>query len=520
MELPARAPLRGDEHPKQLGPYRVIERLGSGGQACVYRARRLGEGGGADVALKRLHPELAEDERELRSFGLEARLAYLIDHPAIRRVHAIRKDGDDVYLVMEHVDGVSLKEVLKRASAAHRRLPVAGVVAALHALCEALHYAHDLVDELGAPAGVVHRDVSPSNVIVTRAGRLALIDLGIARSQAAALATDSGRVKGKYGYMAPEVLWGAAFDRRADVFSIGVVAWELVTTTKLFPVVHRPLDLERIRGRVIEPPSRVNPACPPDLDAIILRALATEPDERWPTCAAMAAALADLAARERMSLAAGAIGELVGEPRTRLARGTPAGIATSPTLPMVTAPPVAEAPRSAARPTLLIGALLGAVAMVVVALAVGLSLPVSTSAPTPSPSPPPSPSPSPPPSPPPRDAKTPEPSKRMPSPAPAPTPAPVMTPTDAPPPLAVRERDMERLAGAPPRSRSSSARYRARVCVGADGKVERAVVLEGPARLHARIERALLRWRYRPFHDEGGARPVCFEVASRLRRPA
>ncbi|MBZ0237391.1 MAG: serine/threonine protein kinase, partial [Deltaproteobacteria bacterium] len=274
MELPAHAPLRADEHPKQLGPYRIVERLGSGGQAFVYRARRDDDDGGGDVALKRLHPQLADDERELRAFAREARLAYLVDHPAIRRVHAIRREGADAYLVMEYVEGVSLKEVLKRAHAGRRRLPLAGVVAALHELCRALHYAHELVDELGAPAGIVHRDVSPSNVIVTRGGRLTLIDLGIARSQAEELATDSGKIKGKYGYMAPEVLAGGPFDRKADVFSIGVVAWELVTTQKLYPVVHRPLDLERVRSRVIEPPSRLHPACSPALDAVILRALA------------------------------------------------------------------------------------------------------------------------------------------------------------------------------------------------------------------------------------------------------
>ena len=248
------APVRVEPPPNQLGHYRLNERVGVGGQAAVYRARRLDDPDGRDVALKRLHPHLIDDPGSVQGFSREARIAYLLDHPVIRRVLALHRQPAELFMVMEYVDGLSVTDLLRRAAASERCLPLAGVLTVLDRVCDALAYAHELVDERGASAGLVHRDVSPSNVLVTSAGRVKLIDLGVARSESAEHATSSGLIKGKYGYMAPEVMQGAPFDRRADVFSVGVLAWELVTVRKLFPVNQHAFDLDRVRARPIAPP--------------------------------------------------------------------------------------------------------------------------------------------------------------------------------------------------------------------------------------------------------------------------
>jgi serine/threonine protein kinase len=144
-----------DVHPARLGAYRLFERLGSGGQAFVYRAQRIGDPDACDVALKRLHPHLTDDDAAVRSFGREARIAYLLDHPVIRRVFSLCREPGELFMIMEYVNGVSVNNVLKRASAARRHLPVHGILALLHRLCGALHHAHELVDERGAAAGLV-----------------------------------------------------------------------------------------------------------------------------------------------------------------------------------------------------------------------------------------------------------------------------------------------------------------------------------------------------------------------------
>ncbi len=481
-----------------LGPYRLFERLGAGGYACVYRARRIDDPLGPDVAIKRLHPHLIHDEAAIACFGREARIAYLLDHPVIRRVLALRREAGELFIAMELAEGVPLDRVLTRANLTRRRPPIAGVLALLTRLCEALHFAHEIVDERGAAAGFVHRDVSPSNLIVSPTGQLKLIDLGVARVEAAEHATNSGLVKGKYGYMAPEVLWSAPFDRRADVFSVGVVAWELLVCRRLFPIASPPVDLERVRARPIDPPSTRNPACPLALDAVILRALATDPAERWPTCAAMAEALRLVAASLQAALTDAAIASLLDvlaeveaqvPPSPRLARGTCPPVA----LPLPAPPALAIAPRRdptaprrrTAPPFRQLSPALAAILLVTLGLAAlfASSPPASTSAAVASPP--------------------------VASPVPPP---PVAPPPPAPAPLAPAEAcDVIRIAGPWPRSRTAEYPYRARLCIDAAGTVTAVDVLAGPGRLTARITRALRRWRYQACPV---ATPRCFVIES------
>jgi serine/threonine protein kinase len=478
-----------ESRPAELGPYRLHERLGAGGLACVYRARRVGDPDACDVALKRLHPHLGGDAVAVASFIKEARIAHLLDHPVIRRVFSLRRERDELFMTMEYVDGGSLHGVLKRASVERRRFPLRGVLAVLHRICGALHYAHELVDESGAPAGFVHRDVSQSNLILSTSGQLKVIDMGVARLRTGELATNSGLIKGKLGYMALEVMANEPFDRRADVFSIGVVAWELLTQRKLFRVCDPPDDIDRIRARPVEPPSRRNPSCPPELDAIVLRALATGPADRWETCSAMAKALQDVATQLDEPLSDGApieLGDVFEDPtvdcppprsvlRPRLARGTTAASVVSPATPAVSAPAVVNRRRTRCRRSFAIGAVVGSlVAIIGCAVLAAVARPSIEA-------------------------------------------APVAAPAWAGP-LSVGEPDVTRLDGPWPRSRSSSSRYRARVCIDVGGAVTSVAVLEGPERLEARITRALLRWRYLPYARGGVVWPVCFHVESRVQK--
>ncbi len=490
------------------------ERLGVGGMACVYRGRRRGDPTARDVAVKRLHPHLTEDATAVASFVREARIACLLDHPAIRRVYALCREPGELFMTMEYVAGHSLYSVLKRASLAQRPLSVRGVLSVLQRLCEALHYAHELVDEHGTPAGFVHRDISPSNVLVSTTGELKLIDMGVARAYADDLHSQAGVVKGKYGYMAPEVLWARPFDRRADVFSIGVVAWELLTLCKLFPIRQPPVDIARVRSRVIPPPSRRNRDCPPELDDLVLRALAVEPADRWQSCAAFAAALGAFAERHGHPLDDVDTGELVDvvdEPTLvteppgavvvpRLARGTTDTAFTR-------APPRAANTSATERSSdrswrsLLLGAVVGSLGTVAGVVVPGYV--ESSDAPDPRhvsvPARPVS------------AASPPSPASQSVSPVPTTSSGDVAT---------VVASQMMRVSGPWPRSRSGTYPYRARLCTDTQGRVVSAVVVDGPARLASRITWALLRWRYRPYAPRGSPRPACFVVSSNVRKLA
>jgi serine/threonine-protein kinase len=481
-----------DGTPIRIGGYRLYERLGKGGQACVYRARRIGDPDARDVALKRLHPHLIDDDASIQAFSREARLAHLLDHPVIRRIHALCREPDELFLIMECVEGRALTSVIRGAGAAPRALPLRGVLAVLARLCDALHHAHELLDEHGVPAGFVHRDISPSNLIVTPAGRLKLIDLGVARTQTAELGTDSGLIKGKFGYMAPEVLRRGPIDRRADVYSVGVVAWELLTRCKLFPVRNPPIDLEEVRARPIDAPSRRGAECPAELDAVVLRALAIDPADRWATCGAMAAALRGIAGRLGAALDEGAIAELAvaldEPPRPRLARGTPAQLPAAP-------PPAAPAVAGERRRALALA--VAGVCLAVIVIASGGDAAMFATA----------------------DSEAGAPAATVVAPPDAGAPeARREEVAAAPPGLEVDASAVMRLDGPWPRSRSGAAAYRARLCIDAEGQVLSVELLDGPARLEERIRRTLLRWRYRPYHDGERARPVCFAIESHVQK--
>ncbi|HSS00900.1 MAG TPA: serine/threonine-protein kinase, partial [Kofleriaceae bacterium] len=267
---------------EQFGPYLVYERLGVGGMATVHRALERGiEGFERVVALKRLLPHLAADASFIKSFVREAKLASLLNHVNVVQIFECGRVGAQYFISMEYIDGRDIRRILRHARKTSGPPPIHVTVGLLLQLCDALDYAHGRQDENGHPLGLVHRDVSPSNVLVTTTGHVKVIDFGIAKAQSAQLRTQTGRVKGKLAYMAPEALVGKELDARSDLFAAGIICHELLTARPLFATKNDYQTLSKIQRGDIMPPSTFNQLCPPELDAIVLRALARDPDERF-----------------------------------------------------------------------------------------------------------------------------------------------------------------------------------------------------------------------------------------------
>src|SRR6185295_11598595 len=216
---------------EQFGPYVVYERLGVGGMATVHRALERGiEDFERIVALKRLLPHLAEDASFVKSFVREAKLASMLQHANIVQLYELGRVGTTYFISMEYIDGRDIRRILRQARKVTGPPTINVTLSLLIQLSDALDYAHlRHDDDTGEPLHLVHRDVSPSNLLVTKSGHLKVIDFGIAKAQSQQLRTQTGRVKGKLAYMAPEAISGKELDSRSDIFSVGVIAHELLT---------------------------------------------------------------------------------------------------------------------------------------------------------------------------------------------------------------------------------------------------------------------------------------------------
>ncbi len=281
------------DEPVAFGKYQLVERLGKGGMAEVWKARIVGPAGfERTMVIKRILPQLVEDPDFVAMFVSEARLSARLNHANIVTVFELAKFGDEYYLAMEYVRGHDLISVL-RTHAPRGAIPPGAAAYVLREVCRALGYAHAVTDDDGNPLRIIHRDVSPSNVMIGFDGGVKLLDFGIAKALAETddSKTLTGTLKGKLGYMSPEQLDGREIDHRADLFSIGVLLWELVTGRRLFKGATDVQTIARVREAQVAPPSTVNPEVPPELDAICLKALARDPDRRYQTGEELAAAL-------------------------------------------------------------------------------------------------------------------------------------------------------------------------------------------------------------------------------------
>jgi eukaryotic-like serine/threonine-protein kinase len=277
-----------------FGRYRLLERLGEGGMAVVYRAVAEGpEGFRRDLVIKRVRPSLSSEPEFARMLAAEARVSALLNHPNVVAVYELGEVDGEQYLVMEHVDGVDLDVLLRRAAALGRPPPLGACCFIVGRVAAALAYAHDLRDQ-GRPLSIIHRDVSPSNVMVTRSGGVKLLDFGIAKATSTLRheKTITGVIRGKLGYLSPEQAASKPIDRRSDVFALGVVLFELIEGKRLFRGRD---DLETINlVREAEVPALARPEIPAALEALLRRMLARDPDARPAHCDEIVAALAPI----------------------------------------------------------------------------------------------------------------------------------------------------------------------------------------------------------------------------------
>ena len=282
-----------EDSPEVLGQYTIFERLGRGGMATVNRAEMRGLAGfRKQVALKRLHTHIAEDPMMVQAFVYEARLASHLHHPNVAQTYELGKVDDTYFIAMEYIPGPTLTQLLRQSAEAAGPVPIPIALSILGQICDALDYAHNLCDEHGRPLGIIHRDVSPSNIIISSTGVVKLIDFGIAKA-AGSDKTKTGLIKGKFAYMAPEYLEGE-LDLRADLFGLGVIAHELLTGRRLFHAKNDFDTIMRLRDMPVPPPSRWSPAIPRDLDDIVLTALQRKPELRWQSAAAMRTAITNI----------------------------------------------------------------------------------------------------------------------------------------------------------------------------------------------------------------------------------
>ena len=288
-ELPAPRPLAqppGREtswRDDDFGPYKLIDRLAVGGMAEVFKAKRSGvEGFEKVVALKRILPHLSENKEFLDMFVDEAKMVAGLNHPNIVQIFDLGRIDRSYYIAMEHVHGRDLRTISKRAREKGLRLPLDLSLRVVSQVCAALEYAHRKKDGQGRPMEIVHRDVSPQNILISFEGEVKLVDFGIAKAATKAGSTERGALRGKLLYMSPEQAWGRPIDRRSDVFSVGIVLYELVTGTRPFLAAGSELTiLELARQCLITPPREVNPRVPEALDRLIMKAVAREPEERY-----------------------------------------------------------------------------------------------------------------------------------------------------------------------------------------------------------------------------------------------
>ncbi|HEY8089303.1 MAG TPA: serine/threonine-protein kinase, partial [Polyangiaceae bacterium] len=254
-----------------FGRYELLQRISMGGMAEVFLARHTPSG--TLVALKRILPEVAEDEEFIKMFEDEARIASRLEHPYIARCLDFGNVDGEWYIAFEYVAGKDLRALFDRRTRQGGEAPPLWFTCQVFGqVAEGLAYAHARKDDGGTPVSIVHRDVSPQNIIVSFDGDVKLIDFGIAKAAGKLSRTQVGSIKGKFGYMSPEQVRGLEVDLRADIFCLGICLWELVTMQRLFSAENELLVIEKVRSLRVEPPSRYNPRCPPELDRIVLKA--------------------------------------------------------------------------------------------------------------------------------------------------------------------------------------------------------------------------------------------------------
>ncbi len=284
MQLPTLDLAAGAQRGEIFGDYTLLDRIAVGGMAEVWRARRRGvEGFQKTVAIKKILSHLTGSKDFVTMFIDEAKLAAQLSHNNIIQIYDLGKVGEDFFIAMEHVDGKDLRSILTAAQETRRPVPVGLGLLIVSAVARALDYAHRKRDFDGDAMGLVHRDVSPQNVMISFEGAIKLCDFGIVKAVAKASTTQMGALKGKLQYMSPEQAWGKSVDARSDIFSLGSVLYEVLTGTQLFSGESEIGVLDAVRECRISSPRTIVSEIPEEVAEIVLRALAKSPEERYQT---------------------------------------------------------------------------------------------------------------------------------------------------------------------------------------------------------------------------------------------
>jgi serine/threonine protein kinase len=290
--------LSAERHDGELfGRYRLGEQIGAGGMAVVYRARSAASPASPVVVVKRVLPELSRDPTFVKMLIEEARLSSRLVHPNIVRIHEFGRVKDEYFLSMEHVDGIDMVRLLNFCILSRIPVPIDVACYIAQKVAGALSYAHELNDREGRPLEIVHRDVSPGNIMVTYDGQVKLLDFGVAKAAEHVRDdhTRTGTLKGKINYLSPEQAEGLTIDGRSDLFALGIVLHEALTLRRLFRGASDLVTLRLVRQCEVSPPSHSRPDVPPELDTIVLRMLARDRGQRFAKGDDIAAALAPLA---------------------------------------------------------------------------------------------------------------------------------------------------------------------------------------------------------------------------------
>ena len=285
MGTPAPTPDEGS-----IGRYEIVERVGAGGMAEVFRAIARGPGRyRRELVIKRILPNLAEEPDFVQAFIDEGKILGLLNHPNIVGVYDFGQDRGRHYLALEYLDGPSLAAIMAKCKAGAPPLSARLVAYVGREVCRGLEAVHTLRDPQGRPMNVIHRDVTPSNVMTTRQGAVKLLDFGVAKMTDSGQVTQHGQIKGKVGYFAPEQIKGGPIDGRVDLFALGIVLHEALTLSHLFFGEGGPIGaIYRVMEMEIPPVTRARPDVPAPLAQIIARALARDPAARYQTAAEMA----------------------------------------------------------------------------------------------------------------------------------------------------------------------------------------------------------------------------------------
>jgi eukaryotic-like serine/threonine-protein kinase len=330
------APHPDDE--RQFGPYRLTQLIATGGMAEIHLAKTKGiEGFEKYVALKMIHPNFSSDDHFIQMLIDEAKISVQLQHANIAQTFDLGRVADTYYIAMEFVDGSDLFKILRKASEADRYMPIETAVYIAKEVAAGLDYAHRKRDASGRSLGIVHRDVSPQNVLISYAGEVKLVDFGIAKATMRAKQTAVGVIKGKYYYMSPEQAWGDPLDQRTDIFSAGILLYEMLTGQMLYLEEDMNKLLDMVRRADIPPPSTKRREVPRELDRIVMRALAKKPDLRFQSAQDYGTELEKWlhanAPDFTASRLAGFVGEVLGQPAPP---PPPAAEAPRPDLPRVT----------------------------------------------------------------------------------------------------------------------------------------------------------------------------------------